>query len=162
MAVLAVLLVAAAPAGAQDPSDAAASALALVIIILAVVLLSRTILPIYVFLDADKRNYNPVVWVVLVVLFGLIPFFIYLVLRPKTPLPRQGYYYYPAVYPGQPYAPPATYPGYAYPYSAPVPYPTSSYSPSAAPGSRAPKCRFCGVQGFPGDITCPNCGQKLY
>jgi hypothetical protein len=124
--------------------------MALVLAIVLVMVLTRTLLPIYVYFDAEKRNYNPVVWIIMVAMFGLIPFFIYLAARPKHPLPKPVYYYYQ-------WGPPAAYP--AGPYAAPAPYPAPYYAPAPA-GPAGHRCRFCGVSVAPGDARCPNCGLR--
>ncbi|MEM3342076.1 MAG: hypothetical protein QW728_05230 [Thermoplasmata archaeon] len=73
------------------------------------------LLAVYTYTDATKRNFNPILWTVLVVVFGLIPFIIYLLIRP--PLPTVQY----APPPGQVYQPQQQ--GYQVQYNRPPPPP---------------------------------------
>jgi hypothetical protein len=147
----ALLCGAAAPAAAQSGESSKAAALTLVLALVLFMFLARALLPVYIYFDAEKRDYNPIVWIALVVFFGVIPFFVYLAVRPKTPLPRPVYCY------SYQWGPPAPYP--AWPYAAPYPY-THPYpaQPPAAPADR--RCRFCGVRLAPPDVRCPSCGLK--
>jgi hypothetical protein len=87
---------------------------------------------IWVYQDAQSRNMNAVLWVIIVILLGLIGIIIYLVVRqPKAPAyPPPGY----GPPPGQPqYGPPAPPPGQPPGYGPPPPGQPPGYGPPPPP-----------------------------
>ena len=82
---------------------------------------------IWVYKDAESRGASGVLWLIVVILLGIIGLIIYLVVRPKEPVPPQpmygappGYAPPPGQYPPPGYAPPP--PG-QYPPQQPPPQP---------------------------------------
>lgn len=95
-------------------------ALAVVMVILALVgAVVWVWMLIWVYRDAKSRGKEPVLWVLIVAVLGLVGFIIYYVLRnePERPAYTPGYYYPPPQYqhPYQPY-PYQQYPYQQYPY----------------------------------------------
>ncbi len=99
------------------------------------------LIAIWVYRDAESRGMSGVLWLILVLLFGLIGLIIYLVVRhDKVPPMTQPYY-------GQP--------GWAPPPPGPAP-------PAAGPAPSAQAtCRNCGSPLAPGATFCGKCGAKV-
>jgi hypothetical protein len=94
---------------------------------------------IWVYRDAKSRGKEPILWVLIVAVLGLVGFIIYYVLRnePERPAYAPGYYYPPPQYqyPYQQY-PQQPYPQQPYPQQ---PYPQQQYPQQQYPQQQYPQ-----------------------
>ena len=97
---------------------------------------------IWVYRDAESRGMSGVLWLIVVLLFGIIGLIIYLVVRHDKVQPMMTQPYYGQ----QPWQPP---PGGAAPPPA-APAPTTQMT-----------CRNCGSPLAPGATFCGKCGAKV-
>jgi len=98
------------------------------------------LIAIWVYRDAEGRGMSGVLWLIIVLLFGLIGLIIYLVVR-KDRMP-------PMMMPQQQWAPP------------PGGMPPPGMPPSGAPAVQM-TCRNCGSPLAPGATFCGKCGAKV-
>lgn len=100
------------------------------------------LIAIWVYRDAESRGMSGVLWLIVVLLFGIIGLIVYLVVRHDRVQPMAQPYY------GQP-------PGWA-------PPPTTGAPPPAGPAPPAQAtCRNCGSPLATGATFCGKCGAKV-
>ena len=104
------------------------------------------VIGVWVYRDAESRGMSGVLWLLVVILFGLIGIIIYLIVRGGHPVRPPGGHWPPRA---PAYVPP---PGYA---------PPPAYTPPSAPPVATPACRECGAPLLLGAAFCAKCGTKV-
>ncbi len=127
----------------------------IVFLVVFLALVIHVAIAVWVYRDAQKRNMEAGIWVLILLLFSLLGIVIYLLVR--DPLPNQRRY-------KQKYHPPHPRhyaPVYHQPYS---PQPPPMPQPPLRPAPRNPQKRFCIACGkpiSPDALFCANCGTRL-